>query len=102
MSIMNTPQVDGETQYASKHSDHVGASVASQTLRAQSLALAFHDGMAVVDYAVKQVEYVPADHGGEGHAAPVSAEAVDAEGFGDQGGKAAKQEAVGDAGEAGH
>lgn len=58
--------------------------------------------MVVVDHAVEHVEDIPADDGREGHAAPVGAEAVDAECFGDEGGEAAEEEAVGDASQAGN
>lgn len=100
--IIDTPQADGEPHHTRNHGDDVRAPVAGQSLGTLPLALTLHDGVVVVDHAVEQVEHVSADDGRQGHAAPVGAEAVDAEGLGDEGREAAKEEPVAEAGQAGN
>lgn len=58
--------------------------------------------MAIVDGAVEQIEDVAAEDRGQGHAAPVGAQTVHAESFGDEGWEAAEEEAVAETREAGY
>lgn len=92
--VTNHPQRQHEADRASSHSDNVRRAVALKTLHARAFASRAHDAVLVENDTIKQIEDVARENGGHGHEAPVLGQSVNAEAFGHDGGKYAKEEAV--------
>jgi len=101
MLVPNNKQRDDQPKPTRPQCDEIRRPVAGDAVRARALAAGPHDAVAVEDGAVEEVEDVARYDRRQRHEAPVLAEAVDAEGLGDDGGEHAEEEAVAQAGEPG-
>ena len=77
--LLYEPERDPESDGAGAQRDNVGRPVAVYAFRAEPGAVGLDDGVRVEHGAEEEVEDIARDHGGEGHGAPVLAQAVDAE-----------------------
>ncbi len=100
--MSNNPQGNADASHARRKGDAVRGAVALEAVVAGALAAGLDDAVVVKDGAVEQVEDVGRDDGCERHEAPILAQAADAKRLGDNRGEDAKEEAVGQAGEARH
>lgn len=99
--MADDPDGNGHADQAGYKGDAVGGAVALESLVARALAARIKDAVVVQDGAIDKVEDVGGEDGRERHEAPVLAEAVDAKRLGHDGREDAKEQAVGNAREAG-
>lgn len=83
VGISDAPEAEPHGQTAASQCEPVGSFVAFETFRTRHLPI-MHIRVMIVDMAVKKIEDVTKDDGGQSHCAPVLRQAVDTESLGNE------------------
>ena len=93
--MMYTPQTHSHPGQTGRHSDKIRVPITIDTIFTISSPVWQYNRMLVIDVSVDEIEDVAENNRRQRHAAPILAEAADTEGFGDEGGVHAEEEAIG-------